>query len=202
MSCESSDHASVDAWLESAGPFARPICQRLIKIIRSAAPYLTEGIRWGMPSWKGRELVCGIGAFQKHVSLTFWRGAEVPDPAGLLVHGEGKTAMRSAKFTALDQVNERTIRAWITAAAALDREGSAPRAKREPLPEPEVPEALARALKKNAKARQTFSALRPSHRREYCEWIAGAKQPATAERRVAKALEMLESGKGLNDKYR
>ena len=64
-------------------------------------------------------------------------------------------------------------------------------------PEPEVPAALAEALQRNKKARETFSALRPSHRREYCKWIAGAKQAATVERRVAKALEMLESGKGL-----
>jgi uncharacterized protein YdeI (YjbR/CyaY-like superfamily) len=43
--------------------------------------------------------------------------------------------------------------------------------------------------------------MSPSHRREYCEWIAGAKQEATRERRIDKAIELLAEGKSQNWKY-
>ena len=91
------------------------------QVVLSTAPHLEEAIRWNTPSYKGKLLVCGFAAFQKHVLLTFWRGADLPDPKGLLAQGQGKTAMRTVKFTALDQINEKTLRTWVKAAAALDR---------------------------------------------------------------------------------
>lgn len=91
------------------------------QVILSTAPHLEEAIRWNTPSYKGKLLVCGFAAFQKHVLLTFWRGSDLPDPKGLLAQGQGKTAMRTIKFTALEQIHEKTLRAWVKAAAALDR---------------------------------------------------------------------------------
>ena len=41
----------------------------------------------------------------------------------------------------------------------------------------------------------------PSHRREYLEWITGAKQAATRERWIAQAVEWLAEGKKRNWKY-
>ena len=59
----------------------------------------------------------------------------------------------------------------------------------------EPPEELARGLAGRAAARTTWERLSYSHRREYVEWIEEAKRPATRERRVARALEMLEEGR-------
>ena len=33
-----------------------------------------------------------------------------------------------------------------------------------------------------------------AHRREYAEWVAGARKPETCERRLGKAVEMLLAG--------
>jgi hypothetical protein len=92
------------------------------QVILSTAPHLEEAIRWNTPSYKGKLLVCGFAAFQKHVLLTFWRGSDLPDPKGLLAQGQGKTAMRTIKFTALEQIHEKTLRTWVKTAAALDRD--------------------------------------------------------------------------------
>jgi uncharacterized protein YdeI (YjbR/CyaY-like superfamily) len=146
--------------------------------------------------------VCSFSAFQKHVALVFWRGAELNDSTGLLTHGQGRSPMRSAKFTAVNQVDEKLIRAWVTAAVALDKNPAKPKPKPQKRPEAPVPKALASALAKNAKARAVFEAIPPSHRREYCEWIAEAKQEATVQRRVEKTVEKLSQGEGLHDKYR
>jgi uncharacterized protein YdeI (YjbR/CyaY-like superfamily) len=64
-----------------------------------------------------------------------------------------------------------------------------------------MPRDLSAALKRNAKARATFEAFSPSHRREYLEWITEAKTDETRQRRLATALEWMAEGKSRNWKY-
>lgn len=67
--------------------------------------------------------------------------------------------------------------------------------------EPVVPAELARALGKSRRARETFEAFSPGHRREYIQWITEAKREETRERRVETTIEWLEEGKPRNWKY-
>jgi hypothetical protein len=60
--------------------------------------------------------------------------------------------------------------------------------------EVDVPVELAMALASDAPARKIFEGLSFTHRKEYAQWIAEAKRPETKQRRVAKALDMLNSG--------
>lgn len=55
----------------------------------------------------------------------------------------------------------------------------------------EVPPELVAALAADPVATAAWDALAPSHRREYAEHVAEAKQPATRERRAAKTVEGL-----------
>src|SRR5262245_45579603 len=57
--------------------------------------------------------------------------------------------------------------------------------------EVEVPDELAKALKKNATARRVFDGLPYSHRKEYARHVAEAKRPETRARRVERTIEML-----------
>jgi hypothetical protein len=56
----------------------------------------------------------------------------------------------------------------------------------------EVPADLAGALDDDARA--AFDRMSHSHRREYVEWIADAKRPATRARRVAETVERVRGG--------
>jgi len=58
----------------------------------------------------------------------------------------------------------------------------------------ELPGDLADALRQQSVAARAFEALSFSHQREYVAWIVEAKQPATRERRIRKAIEMLSRG--------
>jgi uncharacterized protein YdeI (YjbR/CyaY-like superfamily) len=49
-------------------------------------------------------------------------------------------------------------------------------------------------LAADLKARGNFDSLSYTHKREYVEWITGAKQDETRQRRMRKALEMLRAG--------
>jgi hypothetical protein len=58
----------------------------------------------------------------------------------------------------------------------------------------EVPADLAEALVHDAAARAAFDEMSYTHRREYVDWIAEAKRPATRARRVAETVERVRSG--------
>jgi Bacteriocin-protection, YdeI or OmpD-Associated/Domain of unknown function (DUF1905) len=55
----------------------------------------------------------------------------------------------------------------------------------------QVPEDLAAALANDATAAESFERLSFTHRREYVEWVTGAKREETRSRRVAQTLERL-----------
>jgi len=57
----------------------------------------------------------------------------------------------------------------------------------------EVPTELAQALAADPVAGAAFSALAPSHRREYADHVAEAKRPETRQRRAAHAIQRLRA---------
>jgi hypothetical protein len=61
----------------------------------------------------------------------------------------------------------------------------------EPLPNDEVPELLARSLKKNARARRAWDSMPPSHRRRYVGFITEAKREETRERRIDDSIRQM-----------
>lgn len=61
--------------------------------------------------------------------------------------------------------------------------------------EVDVPPELQQALSANSEARTAFDGLSYTHRREYAQWISEGKRPDTRQRRAARALEMLETGR-------
>jgi uncharacterized protein YdeI (YjbR/CyaY-like superfamily) len=56
-----------------------------------------------------------------------------------------------------------------------------------------TPEELQSALAKDPAAKSAFEALPPSHRKEYADWVAGAKKPETRLTRAEKAAAMVLS---------
>lgn len=56
----------------------------------------------------------------------------------------------------------------------------------------EEPADLAAALGADPAARAAFDRLSFTKRREYAEWVAGAKRPETRERRVGQTVERLQ----------
>jgi hypothetical protein len=57
------------------------------------------------------------------------------------------------------------------------------------------PADLAGALAADPEAKAAFDGLSFTHRREYAEWVAGAKRESTRRRRVEQAVQMLRDGR-------
>lgn len=80
---------------------------------------------------------------------------------------------------------------------------TAHRARKSPVgkPAPRTPPDLAAALAMHDAARAVSDAFPPSHRREYIEWITGAKRAGTRARRIEQAVAWITEGKGRNWRY-
>lgn len=88
------------------------------------------------------------------------------------------------------------------AMALADAGVKPPRAKKaEAKPPVSMPEDFGKALAAVPAAAATFEAFSPGARRDYLEWITGAKQAATREKRIAQAVEWIAEGKKRHWKY-
>ncbi|HJT82283.1 MAG TPA: YdeI/OmpD-associated family protein, partial [Chthoniobacterales bacterium] len=102
-----------------------------------------------------------------------------------------------------DLPDEKTLTGYVRKAAELNNSGTSVPVRDKPRKRPpiKVPADLAGALATNKKAKQTFENLSPSGKREYVEWIVGAKRAETREKRLKTAMDWLGQGKPHNWRY-
>ena len=190
----------IDAYIERAAPFARPILAHARALVHQACPQVEETIKWGMPTFvHAGGILCGMAAFKQHASFGFWKHALV------VGEGEPRDGMGSyGKMLSLDDFPaKKIVLAHIRKAMKLNEDGvkmPAARKAASKLP-PEMPEDLVAALNKDNAAKATFDAFPPSCRREYIEWIVEAKREETRAKRLAQTVEWMAEGKRRNWKY-
>jgi uncharacterized protein YdeI (YjbR/CyaY-like superfamily) len=194
----------VDAYIAQAADFAKPILKHIRRLVHTGCPEAQETLKWQHPTFVYEGILCGMAAFKRHCALHFWKGK-------LLFNGDkaakrlGKEAMgQFGRITSVsDLPSEKVLVRYVKEAARLNQEGvKVPsQAKTRARPELVVPDYLAAALKKNARALQTFEAFSPSHKREYVEWLTEAKRNETREKRIGTAIQWLTEGKPRNWKY-
>ncbi|HEY7808133.1 MAG TPA: YdeI/OmpD-associated family protein [Croceibacterium sp.] len=185
----------LDAYIAKSADFARPILEHVRELVHKTVPEAGEAIKWGMPHFTYKDKsIAGMAAFKAHCAV--------------MVHGERQSTdgMGSyGKVTSLaDLPGDDVLTARLVEARdRIDTKGTA--AKRSPRlaakSEAVVPQDFEAALRDNPKAQTNFAAFPPSQRREYVDWITGAKQDATRAKRLATSVEWLAEGKRRNWKY-
>jgi hypothetical protein len=189
----------IDAYIQKAEPFARPILMHLREIVHRACPDVVETTKWGMPYFEHRGPLCSMASFKRHCAFGFWKGA--------LVVGDSPAAEEAmghfGRIASLDDLPpEEEIAALVRRAMELNEQGvKAPRTKTAARAEIPTPDALLDALRDPEGALARWDAFPPGQRREYAEWIAEAKTDATRQRRIATAAEWIAEGKTRNWKY-
>lgn len=159
-------------------------------------PDLQESIKWNLLCYTGHKLICGLSACQKHLGITFFRGVELPDPAGLFTPAANNTSTLTIRLHALEGFPVKAFRALLHSAVALDADPEAPpvpRVRRKPYPMPSFFKEVLQQPR-NRQAAEFFNDLAPSCQREYLVWVSTAKRPETRARRVAETLAALRSG--------
>jgi len=190
----------IDAYIEKSADFAKPILRHLRDVVHEACPDVEEKMKWSFPHFDYKGMMCSMASFKEHCTFGFWKSE--------LVLGDAAKEGGMGQFGRITSVEDlparKVLMGYVKKAMQLNDEGVKPKRVQKPRkarPEVDVPEDLAAALKKNAKARATFEGFSPSHRREYVEWITEAKREETRARRIAQAVEWMAEGKHRNWKY-
>ena len=189
----------VDAYIDKSADFAKPILTHVRQLIHEVCPDVKETLKWSMPAFEYKGILCGMAAFKEHATFGFWKHS-------LLGLGDRAEATAMGSFGKLrslkDLPSDAKVKKLIKEAMRLNDEGikiekKVPKEKKELV----VPAILLEALAKNAKASETFDRLSYSHKKEYVEWITEAKTDATRDKRLATTIEWLTEGKARNWKY-
>ncbi len=190
----------IDAYIERSADFAQPVLIHLRKLILKACPDVTETLKWSMPSFEYKGLLCGFAAFKQHCTYGFWKQSLMETDA----FPKNKTAMGSfGRITSLkDLPSDKVMIGLIHQAMELNEKGiKVPKKPAAPKKELIVPDDLTKALSKNKKAKTQFDKFSYSHKRDYVEWITEAKTEPTRNKRLATTIEWLGEGKSRNWKY-
>ncbi len=162
---------------------------------------LTEECKWGMPCYthKGQNVAI-LGAFKEYCSISFFKGALLPDEWGLLTTaGENSQVGRLIKIISTEQVDARAEQILLTLQQAIDIENSGQKVPQRNIEEEEVPQELLLEFEADQDFENAFKALTPGRQRGYLMFFRGAKQSATRTTRIHKSRDRIMKGKGLQD---
>lgn len=192
----------VDAYIEKSAAFAKPILNHIRGIVHNACPDVEEALKWGMPNFLYKGMMCNMAAFKEHCAFGFWKGKLV---LGDRYAKAGEEAMGSfGRITKIsDLPSEKVLGEYIKKAMKLNEDGVKAPAIRKTSEKVElnVPSAFTDAPKKNKSALETFESFSPGNKRDYVMWIAEAKTEETRANQVETAVKWMAEGKVRNWKY-
>lgn len=194
----------VDIYIANAPEYAKPILLHLLELVYTACPDVTETIKWGIPHFEYKGVICGMAAFKNHCAFTFWKAPLMKDPLGILDVNREKGMGHLGRITCLEDLPAGDIMiSYIREAVELNEKNIRlpKKSAQEKSKELDIPAYITEALKSNRKAQEAFEKFSYSHKKEYVEWIREAKTEATRDKRIHTMLEWLEEGKSRQWKY-
>lgn len=167
----------------------RAICETIRGIIHNAVPSIEENWKWG-PAFEKNGLAIGLWGFKNHVSLVFYRGAEMSDKHKLFNDGLDNARNRMIKFTSVKEVNAKKLSDYFKEAVKLNEKAKPKVAERTVKVDPQ----LAKWFAKNKKAKTFYDTLSYTHKKEIAVHLSTAKQEETRKRRFKRVTEALQNG--------
>ena len=193
----------IDAYIENAQSFAKPILIHLREIIHETCPEVEETWKWSFPHfmYKGK-ILCAFTAFKQHCGFGFWLEREMETITELTKDDERTGMFTLGKIRSIEDLPSKVLlKAAIKEAMDLTDMGVTLKKAVPEKKETEVPEYFSDSLNENPAAKKVFDNASPSFRKEYIIWITDAKTEATRNKRIEQALEWISEGKGRNWKY-
>jgi uncharacterized protein YdeI (YjbR/CyaY-like superfamily) len=195
----SPSNPAVDAYVAKARPWQDEIA-RLRAVLLAAN--LVEDFKWGKPCYThdGSNIVL-IMPLKDSCTLLFTKGALMKDPKGLLVQpGENSQSARQMRFVSMAEITrlEKSLKSYLKEAVSVEAAGLKVDFKKST--DLVYPKEFQDKLDRNSALREAFLKLTPGRQRQYHLHFTGAKQAATRESRVDKAIPLILDGVGLNDR--
>lgn len=113
----------IDNYIKGLTDWRGKTTARLRKLIREAAPELTEEWKWDTPVWSHKGNVVAAGVFKDHVKLNFFKGASLKDTKGLFNAGLDAKATRAIDLNEDDPLDEAALKDLVREAVAYNTSG-------------------------------------------------------------------------------
>lgn len=118
---DASPSALIDARIAALGDWRGQTLAHVRGLIHKAIPSVTETWKWrGVPVWEQDGIVCTGETYKAVVKLTFAKGAQLDDPAGLFNASLDGNARRAIDIHETDSVPEEAFLALVRQAASLN----------------------------------------------------------------------------------
>ncbi len=112
----------------SSADWRDEMLSRIRALVMQAHPGMSEERKWrkpsngmvGVPVWSHNGIVCTGEKYKNAVKMTFAKGAELEDPAGLFNSSLAGNVRRAIDFHQGDKIDERALKALIKAAVKLN----------------------------------------------------------------------------------
>ncbi|MFN7164746.1 MAG: DUF1801 domain-containing protein [Hyphomonas sp.] len=118
----------VGARLKEIGGWRGEMLANVRRLIKEAAPDVSEDIKWrkpsnpgGVPVWEQNGLICIGEVYKDKVKITFAQGAAIADPKGLFNASLEAGTRRAIDIAEGGTLNEAAFKSLIKAAVALNR---------------------------------------------------------------------------------
>jgi hypothetical protein len=116
--------ALIDKKIEELGDWRGKMLAKVRALIHAADPEIVEEWKWrGTPVFSHGGIVCTGETYKNAVKMTFAKGAELEDPAGLFNSSLDGNVRRAIDIHEGEKVNEAALKGLIRAAVALNLEG-------------------------------------------------------------------------------
>ncbi|NLP58465.1 YdeI/OmpD-associated family protein [Lutibacter sp. B1] len=190
--------ALIDYYIDNLPSFSKEICERIRTLIHQSNTNVIEDWKWKIPIFCNSDKVCGFAAFKNHVSLTFFKGAEMSDKHQLFSDDCSAQFTRVIKFNNISEIKENQLVEYFNEAFSIENKPTKTSIKKEI----EIPELLQNALKNNRIAKANFENMAYTYRKEYARHINEAKREETKLKRLKQVIFNLENNIKMHEQYK
>ena len=111
----------IDGRIAELGDWRGELLARLRSLIKDADPEVVEEWKWrGVPVWSHGGIICTGETYKNIVKLTFFKGASLPDPAGVFNASLEGNARRAIDIGEGEQFDADALQELVRAAVALN----------------------------------------------------------------------------------
>jgi len=121
----------IDARIKELDDWRGETLARIRVLIKQVDPDVVEEWKWrGVPVWEHAGIICTGETYKSVVKVTFAKGALLEDPSGLFNASLEGNTRRAIDIHEGGKINEKSLKALIRAAVALNTSTAAKRSKK------------------------------------------------------------------------
>ncbi|TLZ48213.1 MAG: DUF1801 domain-containing protein [Gammaproteobacteria bacterium] len=112
----------IDARIQELSDWRGKMLSRLRTLGKEGDPEVGEEWKWrGVPVWSHDGMICTGETYKSVVKMTFAKGAQLKDPAGLFNSSLEGNTRRAIDFHEGEEIDEEALRTLVRAAVTLNQ---------------------------------------------------------------------------------